>query len=120
MIPIRGRMIIVKTKSIYEMAMADDIDPQRTNINLPPTVQKLIVDQGSDSEMVAKTFLTAKTLFKPEFFESTLDTERILKLSLEILEELVILEREIDKYLDQEKKLIDGYESKKDKATSYS
>ncbi len=120
MIPIQGRLIVVKTKSIYEMAMADDIDPNRTNIGLPTSIQKLIVKQGSDSEIVSKTFLTAKTLFKSSNFEKAIDTDRILKLSIEMLEEFITLEREIEKYLAEEKRLIEEYNSRKDKSGSYS
>src|SRR5688572_19608808 len=65
-----GRLLIIKERSIYEMTFADTVDPKRTNINIPPTIHKLIIDKGTESETVARTFLTAKTLFTDSFIRS--------------------------------------------------
>lgn len=61
---IGGRLLIIKERAIYEMVMADTIDPERTNINLPTTIHKLIIDKGTESETVSRTLLTAMTLFR--------------------------------------------------------
>ncbi|WP_395048001.1 hypothetical protein [Flavobacterium sp.] len=117
---IGDRLIVIKEKSIYEFMMADDIDPERTNINLPNNIHKLVIGQGADSELVSKTFLTAKTLFKSEFFDKSIDTDRALTLSLEILQEIVILEKEINDYIEKEEKVSEEYEGKRNKSVSYS
>jgi hypothetical protein len=49
MINIGGRMIVIKERSIYEMVFADTIDPERTNINLPATIHKLVINKGTES-----------------------------------------------------------------------
>lgn len=116
---IGDRLLVVKEKSIYEFIMADDIDPERTNINLPNNIHKLIINQGAESELVGKTFLTAKTLFKSEFFDNSIDINKALLLSIDILQEMAVLEKEINDYLQIEQKLSEEYEEKRDKPISY-
>ena len=43
-----GKVIIIKEKAIYELVFADDIDPERTNENLSPTINKLIVNKDTE------------------------------------------------------------------------
>ena len=120
MIKIGDRLIILKEKSIYEFIMADDVDPERTNIKLPNNIHKLIIDQGSESEMVSRVFLTANILFNKGKFETEIDTEKALTLTLDLIQELSILETEIQSYLEKEKEVSEDYESKRNQPVSYS
>tara|TARA_R110002111_G_scaffold197018_1_gene262845 strand:+ start:140 stop:1147 length:1008 start_codon:yes stop_codon:yes gene_type:complete len=120
MIKIGDRLIILKEKSIYEFIMADDVDPERTNIKLPNNIHKLIIDQGSESEMVSRVFLTANILFNKGKFETEIDSEKALTLTLDLIQELSILETEIQSYLDKEKEVSEDYESKRNQPVSYS
>jgi hypothetical protein len=88
MIPIAGVMHIVKEKAIYAVKLADHIDPQRTNAQIPNTVQRVLA-RGSDSELVGRTLLTAKTLFDAKFLPKSIDHERALALAFEALKEFV-------------------------------
>jgi len=54
---IGGRLLIIKERSIYEMVMADDIDPERTNINLPTTIHKLIIDKSRKLNLKQNTYI---------------------------------------------------------------
>lgn len=119
MFEVDGRLIIVKEKSIYDYMRADDVDPKRTNINLPNNIQRKVIAQGSDSELIGKTILTAKTLFQAEFFDESVEIEKALSLSLEVLQEMITLENEIQEYLDEEGKLSEEYKTKSKKATDY-
>ncbi|WP_282126673.1 hypothetical protein [Marinifilum flexuosum] len=120
MIKLGKRLIVLKERSIYEFMMADDVDPERTNINLPTNIQKLIIDKGSESEMVSRIFLTANTLLSKGKFDIEIDTELLQNLTLDMLQELAILESEIDSYLEKEDQLSKEYESKRNKPVSYS
>jgi hypothetical protein len=62
------KLYVVKAKGIYEIKLADQIDPQRTNPNVPNTQQK-IHPYGSENEIVSRTLLTAIELTKQNFFE---------------------------------------------------
>lgn len=105
------RLLIIKERAIYEMQTADDIDPERTNINLPNTIQKLHIEQGAESELVCKTLLTANSLFNKGYLNDGIDVKKLLELSLELLQELVALESEINEYLEKEKKINQDYYS---------
>ncbi|MDF0497222.1 IS66 family insertion sequence element accessory protein TnpB [Bradyrhizobium yuanmingense] len=61
MVKIGERLHTVKTDSISRIMLADEIDPNRTNINVPNSQQE-VLDCGSDSPLVAKTLLTGKQL----------------------------------------------------------
>lgn len=110
-----GRMLVIKEKSIYELRMADDIDPNRENPNLPPSTQKLILPLGTTSEMFSRTFLTARRLFKPEYFTIAFDKSVALSLALEVIQELATLDYEITDYLAAEIKASDDYYERKSK-----
>jgi len=109
MLSISGRMLIIKERSVYEMRMADDIDPNRKNPGIPSTSQRIIVRLGTESEIFSRTFLTAKRLFKSEYFPASIDTDQLLLLTLDIVQELAALENEVANYLNDEKKAIKGY-----------
>lgn len=110
-----GRTIVIKEKSIYELRLADDIDPNRENPNMPLSTQKLILSLGATSEIFSRTFLTAKRLFKPEYFTIAFDLNVALSLSLEVIQELAVLDEEIAEYLAAEKKASDEYEERRSK-----
>ncbi|CAD5248785.1 MULTISPECIES: hypothetical protein [unclassified Imperialibacter] len=103
------KLIIIKERAIYQLQMADDIDPDRTNINLPRMIQKLYIEQGTESELVCRTFLTAKRLLKEGCINDDVDVSKILELSLELLHELIALQTEIDNYQKKEKEVSEDY-----------
>lgn len=109
------RLLVIKEKSIYELRMADDIDPDRENPDVPLSTQKLILPLGMTSEMVSRTFLTARRLFKPEYFAITFDKNIALSLALEVIQELAALDKEITDYLVAEQTAVQKYEERKDK-----
>jgi hypothetical protein len=112
MFELNDRLIIVKEKAIYEFVLADSVDPTRLNPDLPKSIQRLIINQGSESEMVARTFLTAKGLFKPQFLPDYIKTESATLLTLEMLQELSVLNSEIDDFLKTEKEVIAEYRAR--------
>jgi len=116
---IGGRLLIIKERSIYEVIMADTIDPERTNINLPPTIQKLIIDKGTESETVSRTLLTAMTLFRPEYILNSVDCSKLIGLTIDMLSEISILEKEINEYQNAENEASNEYEERKNQKVSY-
>lgn len=83
-ITIADRLYIVKEKAIYRIALADEIDPKRTRSDIPNT-QQLIVNAGSDSEIVRRILLTAEELFKKDRLLSSIDLDEARLASLEVL-----------------------------------
>ncbi|MDA9446010.1 MULTISPECIES: hypothetical protein [Bradyrhizobium] len=90
MVKIGERLHTVKTDSIYRIMLADEIDPGRTNINVPNSQQK-VLDYGSDSPLVAKTLLTAKQLFEKGFLDPDFESTKAIELSFECLKNLAAM-----------------------------
>ncbi len=81
-------MYIIKKHAIFRVFLADDIDPERTNIGIPNGHQR-IASQGSDSEIVARSFLTADALFNSNQFEGSADVKQIIDLAMVVMKELL-------------------------------
>lgn len=116
---IAGRLLVIKERSIYEIVMADSIDPERTNANLPPMIQKIIIDRGTESEVVSRTLLTAIGLFKPEYIVKTVECNIIISLMIDMLSEIYILEKEISEYQQSEDAASADYEMRKQEKAPY-
>lgn len=119
MTEIASRLLVIKERSIYEMIFADKIDPERTNINLPQTINKLIIDKGTESEIVGRTFLTAKTIFKSEYLNDSINCNSVLSLSIDLLSELSLLEKEINEYSQEEIRVSLEYEKNRNEKVSF-
>lgn len=119
MVNLNGKLIVLKEKAIYEFKMADNVDPERENPNLPTNIQQKLVNQGSESELVSKLLIGPKMLLRSEFFEDSLDVNRATELSLELLQETIMLEKEINEYLEIEKKESEEYNKRKGEKVSY-
>ncbi|MCR5860966.1 hypothetical protein LRS05_01865 [Flavobacterium sp. J372] len=116
---IANRLLVIKERSIYEMVFADEVDPDRTNINLPRTINKLVINQGTESELVARTFLMATKIFKPEYLRKGIDCDAILNLCIDLLSELSVLNEEIIKYFVEEEKVSAEYEQRKNEGKGF-
>jgi hypothetical protein len=55
-------LYIIRSSSVFRIRLADDIDPGRTNPNIPNQSQQVLT-AGCDNEIVARVLLTAKYLF---------------------------------------------------------
>ncbi len=58
----KDALYTIKEKGVYKVQLADDIDPERTNPNIPNLSQK-VLSAGFDNEIVARILLTVKCLF---------------------------------------------------------
>lgn len=87
MISTGERLLIVKGKGVYEVKLADQIDPGRTNVATPNTVQQ-ILSYGADDAWVGATLLTAYQLLKGSSAQDTVDGGEAFALVLEIVEDI--------------------------------
>jgi len=86
LIPIGDTMYVAKERGIYAVQLADQIDPDRTNAALPDTQQR-ILPIGTDDTVVARTLLTANTLFKESVLGADFPRETGLRLVLDVLKD---------------------------------
>lgn len=119
MLSLGDRLLMITEKCTYEVQLADQIDPKRTNPNLPHNVQRKLFDHGTSSELLCKTLLQAKVMFRKEF-QQNLDIPKALTLPLGALKEIVAMD-EIAKDLNAiEKAAIEKAAEVKQQAQSFS
>lgn len=118
MITIGDRLIAVKEHSVYELIMADKVDPQRKTASIPNMIQKKLIDKGPNEPMVAKTLLTAKGLFQPGSFDKEI-INKVIDLGLEALIEFSLLNKEVHEYIELENKEIQKYNESKKEQKNY-
>lgn len=82
------RMLIVAERAIFSVRMADQIDPQRLNIGVPPVVQQRLLEHGARSEVVGKTLLTAMELFNPTHLPAAFPAEEAIGRTFEAARQL--------------------------------
>ncbi len=91
-IPLPGRMLLIKEMGIWQTQLADDIDPGRTNAGIPNTLQKLLA-RGAADPLVGRTLLQAKVLLKQSMLPARIDGEAGLEVTFALLTELDALDR---------------------------
>ncbi|MDZ4693426.1 hypothetical protein [Terricaulis sp.] len=88
MIVVGDRMLTVTTKSVIQTQLADQIDPERTDITLPNAVQQKVLSYGSHDAIICRTLLTGKALFSEGWQGKGFDKDAALSLSLRAAEYL--------------------------------
>lgn len=81
------RLLVVKGKGIYEVKLADQVDPERTNISTPNTIQR-VLPYGADDAWIGAVVLTAHHLLLGSSFLSNIDSTKAFGLVLEISEDI--------------------------------
>ncbi len=87
MISTGDRMLILKGKGIYETKLADEVDPERTNIDVPNTIQR-VIPFGTDSAWVGAVVLTAYQLFHSSISSIDIDREKAFAIVLEMAQDI--------------------------------
>ena len=85
-------MYTVHENAIYRVMLADAIDPERTNVGLSNSNQR-IASSGTNSEIVSRSFLTAHKLFNSLHFAKEFDRKFIIYLSIKIMKEMLAAEK---------------------------
>ena len=81
---------MIKEHSIYEITMADAIDPGRTDPNVPNTQQR-VLSYGSKDDIVARTLLTADALTRGRMLADDVPNDQIISLSFRALTHLAAM-----------------------------
>jgi hypothetical protein len=102
----------ITLRGIYEIRLADQIDPERTNPALPHNVHRQVLSVGLDSELVSRIFLTAKTLFDPKFLRPGIAHERAVTLAFEAVENLVAMSATSTEFAGAEQRAIAAFEAR--------
>ncbi|TDH38446.1 hypothetical protein E2A64_04860 [Pseudohoeflea suaedae] len=106
LITVNDRLYVIKERAIYTVALADDIDPDRTRADIPNTIQKFF-DLGSDHEIVVRILLTATELFKEGYLVEGIDHEALMSHVMDCLLDLggaYVISRNFKLYLAEARK----------------
>jgi hypothetical protein len=81
-------LLMIKEDAIYKFQLADQVDPARTNIDIPHVQQKLY-SVGSSSEVVGRILMTAKYLFEKGMLDARFDKPMLLSAVLAFFDEVI-------------------------------
>lgn len=109
MLEVGDGLLIISEKCTYRIQLADQIDPERRNPSLPHNFQQKIFDHGTKSELLCRTLLQAKAMFRKEF--QTIDVEQAMKLSLEALGNLISMDEISQRFASAERAAVDKAQS---------
>lgn len=109
-------LYIITEKCTYRVQMADQVDPERKNSALPPAFQQKLFDLGTSSELLRRTLMQARVLFRKEFL--AIDHDKSIELTLEALAELAALHEVCVDFSSSEQAAIDKLETSPSKDMS--
>lgn len=101
MISTGDRLLVVKGQGIYEIRLADRVDPERTNIRVPNTIQR-VLPYGADEPWVGAVVLTAHHLLQSSFAPDDVSGDDAFALVLEISEDIARAYKLIEDYCASE------------------
>jgi hypothetical protein len=90
MIDMENALYVVKERAIYAVQPADQVDPERTNVAVPNTQQRLLSIGTHDPE-VARIFLTAYTMFKSTHLGTSFPEREAWSHAFEYLRDIVAM-----------------------------
>lgn len=111
MLPIGDVLYTIKEHGIYAVKLADSIDPERHNPNIPNTQQRVLA-YGSESKLVGRTLLTAKSLINKTYLPQSFECERAIKLSFDALKDIVAMHEGFEAFQLSEKTEIDAFNNR--------
>jgi hypothetical protein len=101
MISIREALYLISERGIHTAMLADQIDPKRTNPNIPHTQQR-VLNVGSSDPVVGRILLTADALFEPKFLGSDFNRDEGLRQALDLVKGFVAMADIRDKFLSED------------------
>jgi hypothetical protein len=94
-------LLMITEKCTYRVRLADQIDPDRKNPALPPNFQQKLFDYGTKSELLCRTLLQAKVMFRKEL--QSIDIDRAMHLSFDAFSDLVSMHEAAQAFKSAEK-----------------
>jgi hypothetical protein len=116
MLPLGKYLYVITEKCSYRVQMADQVDPERKNTALPPVFQQKLFELGTDSELLRRTLIQARVLFRKEFL--CIDRDKAIELTLEALAELAALHEVCENFASSEQAAINKLEASPSKDRS--
>lgn len=90
MCEINNSLHMIGRKAIYQIQLADEIDPDRTNITIPNTQQKVLAF-GTESPLVRQILMTAKRMFSNSALGPNFDSKVAINLAFDALQDVTAM-----------------------------
>lgn len=94
-------MVVVTRNSVWKIMLADNIDPQRNNGDIPRHVQERLLSYGSDDAIVGRTLLQGKELFLAEHLPESVNKKQAMQFVLAFSKELAAMNDELKKLAEE-------------------
>ncbi|WP_140976853.1 hypothetical protein [Bradyrhizobium guangdongense] len=107
MFSFKDRLLLITEKCTYEVQVADQIDPERKNPDLPHNFQRKLFDYGIQSEALQRILLQARMLLKQEHL--TIDVNLAQRLALDALQEFAAMDQAAKIFKNAEAREIEAY-----------
>jgi hypothetical protein len=102
MMTMEHRIYLIGERGVSSGVMADQIDPQRQNVNIPQIVQREELTYGANTQFLQKTLCTAVSLLQPTHLPTNFLTEAALMLTLKISQDLAAVADVIGEFRQHE------------------
>lgn len=83
-----SRMYFLAERGVTSAVMADQIDPERTNANIPPVVQRTELAYGLDTPFLQRTLCAAFELIDQTHLPDHVDKDALLTMALGVASDL--------------------------------
>ena len=104
-----NRFLVVKDGGTYEVELADKIDPNRTNPNIPDT-HKCLIRYGSTSKFISRSLLTGDVLVNEKYLRAEVSRDRIMPIVLNLASKFAQINDLIEEYSGHEIAAMDALE----------
>jgi hypothetical protein len=106
MFELNNGLLLITEKCTYRVQVADQVDPDRKNPALAPIFQQKLFDYGAESELLCRTLLQAKVLFRKEFQSPDL-TDCAMQFSFDAMGDLVSMHEATQEFKSAERAAIE-------------
>ena len=97
-------LLLITEKCTYRVRVADQIDRDRTNSALPPNFHQKLLDHGTKSDLLCRTLLQSKVMFRKEF--QSVDIDRAMQIAFDGLGDLVSMDEAAQPFKSAEQSAI--------------
>lgn len=103
------RLFVIKEKGVFEILMADNIDPNRKNPEIPNTYKK-VLDCGSAEESFWRILMLVDHLCNKQFLDDHIDRGFVIDKALSLQSKICTMKETIDELSEEQCVLISKIE----------
>jgi hypothetical protein len=91
-------LYVLKANGVYQVKLADDIDPERTNPDIP-TLSQQVISAGTDHPIISTILLTTKYLFDTNNSQVDEFVAELFDYAISLTKKLIDIDQSIEKII---------------------